>query len=67
MFPVKSSSDSWTPPFIDNVSEASSQVDLQDSLSRLTFDSRCTVVFGFDPNCLPNKFSEVREIAYQKS
>lgn len=49
------------------MSEAGSQVDLQDSLSRLTFDSLCTVVFGFDPNCLQNKFSELREIAYKNS
>jgi len=54
-------------PFIADVFEAGGQVDLQDAFSRFTFDSLCTIVFGFDPNCLPNKFSELREIPYQNS
>ncbi|KEH40811.1 alkane hydroxylase MAH1 [Medicago truncatula] len=54
-------------PFLNDVSEIGAQVDLEDALSRFTFDSICTIAFGFDPNCLPNKFNELREIAYQKS
>jgi len=54
-------------PFINDVSEAGSEVDLQDILNRFTFDSICIIVFGFDPNWLPNKISDLREISYQKS
>ena len=54
-------------PFLNHVSEVGAQVDLQDVLNRFTFDNICTIVFGFDPNCIPNKFSELREIAYLKS
>ncbi|CAJ2637218.1 unnamed protein product [Trifolium pratense] len=54
-------------PFLNDVSEAGAQVDLQDVFNRFTFDITCTFTFGFDPNCLPNKFSELREIAYQNS
>ncbi|AES60088.1 cytochrome P450 family 96 protein, putative [Medicago truncatula] len=54
-------------PFLNHVSEVGAQVDLQDVLNRFTFDSIFTIVFGFDPNCFPNKFSELREISYLKS
>ncbi|GAU41086.1 hypothetical protein TSUD_139890 [Trifolium subterraneum] len=54
-------------PFLNDVSEAEAQVDLQDVFSRLTFDTTCTMSFGFDPNCLPNKFSQLREVASLKS
>ncbi|PNX71487.1 cytochrome p450 86b1-like protein [Trifolium pratense] len=54
-------------PFLKDVCEEGVHVDLQDALNRFTFDTNCTIVFGFDPNTLPNKFSELREIAYQKS
>ncbi|CAJ2673320.1 unnamed protein product [Trifolium pratense] len=54
-------------PFLEDVCEEGVHVDLQDALNRFTFDTNCTIVFGFDPNTLPNKFSELREIAYQKS
>ncbi|RHN78248.1 putative cytochrome P450 [Medicago truncatula] len=54
-------------PFLNDVSEIGAHVDLEDVFSRFTFDSICTIAFGFDPNCLPNKFNELRDIAYQKS
>jgi cytochrome P450 len=54
-------------PFLKNVCEESVLVDLQDVFNRFTFDTNCTILLGFDPNTLPNKFSELREIAYQKS
>jgi len=59
--------DSCLVPFLNDVSEVGALVDLEDALSRFTFDSICTIAFGFDPNCLPNKFNELREIAYQKA
>lgn len=54
-------------PFLNDVSEARAQVDLQDAFNRFTFDSSCMIVFGFDPNCLPNKFNNLIEIPYNKS
>ncbi|MCI04668.1 cytochrome P450 86B1-like [Trifolium medium] len=54
-------------PFLDNVAEEGAQVDLQDAFNKFTFDNTCNVVFGFDPNCLPKKFNELRENSYQKS
>jgi len=53
-------------PFINDVSEADSEVDLQDILNRFTFDSIFIIVIGFDPNWLPTKISDLREISYQK-
>jgi cytochrome P450 len=54
-------------PFLNDVSEAGAQLDLQNVFSRLTFDITCTIAFGFDPNCLSKKFNELREIACLKS
>lgn len=52
-------------PFLDDASKASAHVDLQDVFGRFTFDSTCTILFGFDPNCLPHKFThELSKIGY---
>jgi len=59
--------ENWLLPFLNDVSEAGAEVDLQDVLNRFTFDTICTIGFGIDPNCLPDKFNELREIAYLKS
>ncbi|RHN78251.1 putative cytochrome P450 [Medicago truncatula] len=59
--------DDYLIPFLNDVSEAGAQVDLQDAFNRFTFDSSCLILFGFDPNCLPNKFNQLREIPYKKS
>ncbi|RHN78232.1 putative alkane 1-monooxygenase [Medicago truncatula] len=49
------------------ISEIGAQVDLEDALNRFIFDNTCTVAFSFDPNCLPKKFRQLREIANKKS
>ncbi|XP_013466787.2 alkane hydroxylase MAH1 [Medicago truncatula] len=54
-------------PFLNDVSEAGAHVDLQDAFNRFTFDSSCMILFGFDPNCLPNKFNQLRKIPYKES
>ncbi|KEH40835.1 alkane hydroxylase MAH1 [Medicago truncatula] len=64
---MKKKLENYLLPFLDDVSEIGAQLDLEDALSRFTFDSICTIAFGFDPNCLPNKFNELTEIAYQKA
>jgi cytochrome P450 len=38
--------------FLDNACKEGVQVDLQDVFQRLTFDNICSVVLGYDPNCL---------------
>ncbi|XP_045792795.1 alkane hydroxylase MAH1-like [Trifolium pratense] len=64
---VQKKVENYLLPFLNDVSEAGAQVDLQDVLNRFTFDITCTIAYGFDPNCLPNKFSKLREIASLKS
>ena len=54
-------------PFLDHASKGAQVLDLQDILERFTFDITCTCLFGFDPNCLPNKFNELSEVAYVKA
>ncbi|GAU41089.1 hypothetical protein TSUD_139920 [Trifolium subterraneum] len=54
-------------PFLNDVSETGARLDLQDVLNRFTFDITCNIAFGFDPDCLSNKFNELRDIAYLKS
>ncbi|XLR13629.1 hypothetical protein HN51_034533 [Arachis hypogaea] len=34
---------------------------------RFTFDNICTIMLAFDPNCLPNKFTEFQEVAFEKA
>ncbi|MED6156384.1 hypothetical protein PIB30_013875 [Stylosanthes scabra] len=38
-------------------SKAGTQVDLQDIFQRFTFDNISSIALGFDPNSLPNKFT----------
>ncbi|CAJ2673972.1 unnamed protein product [Trifolium pratense] len=54
-------------PFLDQASKGVQVLDLQDILERFTFDTACTSLFGFDPNCLPYNFNELSEIAYVKA
>ncbi|CAI8605310.1 unnamed protein product [Vicia faba] len=54
-------------PFLNDVSKLGIQVDLQDVFGRFTFDNIIVTLFGFDPNSLPIKFSELRDISYLKS
>ncbi|KAJ1440376.1 Cytochrome P450 [Sesbania bispinosa] len=58
-------------PFLDHASKTQAHdqvVDLQDILRRFTFDSTCSFILGFDPNCLPNKFTtELSEFTYEKA
>ncbi|XLR13631.1 hypothetical protein HN51_034534 [Arachis hypogaea] len=42
-------------------------VDLQDIFQRFTFDSICSMVLAFDPNCLPNKLTRFPEVAVEKA
>ena len=44
---------------LDHVSSLGIEVDLQDVFQRLTFDTACLIVVGYDPNCLSIKFPEV--------
>ncbi|KAK7339596.1 hypothetical protein VNO77_20274 [Canavalia gladiata] len=46
-------------PFLDHVCKEGMEVDLQDAFQRLTFDNICSIVLGFDPNCLSIDFPEV--------
>ncbi|KAK7411195.1 hypothetical protein VNO78_02627 [Psophocarpus tetragonolobus] len=39
-------------PLLDHAWEQGVEVDLQNVFQRLTFDSSCSVILGFDPNCL---------------
>lgn len=55
-------------PFLNHASKTGVQVDLQDIFQRFTFDNNiCSVVLGFDPNFLPNKFiSSSRRLLMRK-
>lgn len=46
-------------PFLDRGWKEGMEVDLQDVFQRLTFDNICSIVLGFDPNCLSMEFPEV--------
>nr|KYP33829.1 Cytochrome P450 86A2 [Cajanus cajan] len=46
-------------PVLDHACKAGMEVDLQELFQRLTFDNICSVVLGFDPNCLSIEFPEV--------
>ncbi|XP_027362473.1 alkane hydroxylase MAH1-like [Abrus precatorius] len=54
-------------PFLEHASKARTELDLQDAFQRFTFDTTCSIVFGFDPNCLPKSFSELSHFAYEKA
>ncbi|TKY69114.1 Alkane hydroxylase MAH1 [Spatholobus suberectus] len=54
-------------PFLDHASKAGAEVDLQDVFQRFTFDTVCSSVFGYDPNCLPYKFTKLSHFAYEKA
>ncbi|OIW08845.1 hypothetical protein TanjilG_16426 [Lupinus angustifolius] len=54
-------------PFLSHASKQGTQVDLQDIFQRFSFDNICSMVLGFDPNCLPNNFTELPEVAYEKA
>ncbi|XP_027348663.1 alkane hydroxylase MAH1-like [Abrus precatorius] len=51
--------DSCLLPFLDHACKEGMEVDLQDAFQRLTFDNICSIVLGFDPNCLSIEFPEV--------
>jgi len=61
---IKNKLEIFLLPFLDHASKGVQILDLQDILERFTFDIICTSVFGFDPNCLPNKFNEFSDISY---
>ncbi|XP_014489752.1 alkane hydroxylase MAH1-like [Vigna radiata var. radiata] len=44
---------------LDHVQQQGSVVDLQDVFSRFTFDNICSIVLGYDPNCLSLDFPQV--------
>ncbi|XP_061372297.1 alkane hydroxylase MAH1-like [Gastrolobium bilobum] len=46
-------------PVLDHAWKEGMQVDLQDVFQRLTFDNICSLVLGFDPNCLSIEFPNV--------
>lgn len=46
-------------PFLDHAWTEGVHVDLQDAFQRLTFDNICSLVFGYDPNCLSIELPEV--------
>lgn len=46
-------------PILENVARRGSTVDLQDVFQRLTFDTTCTFVTGYDPGCLSLNMPEV--------
>ncbi|XP_057750678.1 alkane hydroxylase MAH1-like [Arachis stenosperma] len=54
-------------PLLNHASESGTVVDLQDMFQRLTFDSICSIVLGFDPKCLPNNPTEFQEVAFEKA
>ncbi|CAI9763437.1 unnamed protein product [Fraxinus pennsylvanica] len=47
-------------PVFESVCENSRVTDLQDLFQRLTFDTTCILVTGYDPGCLSTEFPEVR-------
>ncbi|KAK7395796.1 hypothetical protein VNO78_16366 [Psophocarpus tetragonolobus] len=46
-------------PFLDHAWKEGMEVDLQDVFQRLTFDNICSMVLGFDPNCLSIELPQV--------
>ncbi|RDX95231.1 Alkane hydroxylase MAH1, partial [Mucuna pruriens] len=54
-------------PFLDHASKEGVELDLQDVFERFTFDTTCSISFGYDPNCLPNKFTKLSHFAYEKA
>ncbi|KAJ1388322.1 Cytochrome P450 [Sesbania bispinosa] len=46
-------------PILDHVQQQGIVVDLQDVFNRFTFDNICSIVLGYDPNCLSIDFPEV--------
>ncbi|KAL4389480.1 hypothetical protein S83_006719 [Arachis hypogaea] len=54
-------------PLLNDISESRTIVDLQDIFQRFTFDSICSMVLAFDPNCLPNKLTQFPEVAVEKA
>ncbi|MED6152924.1 hypothetical protein PIB30_096606 [Stylosanthes scabra] len=53
--------DSSLLPILHHASKAGTQVDLQDIFQRFTFDNISSISLGFDPNSLPNNFTNYRE------
>lgn len=47
-------------PVLEHVSKEGLVIDLQDLFQRLTFDTTCILVTGFDPGCLSLDFPDVR-------
>ncbi|XP_045797203.1 alkane hydroxylase MAH1-like [Trifolium pratense] len=50
--------------FLDHACKQGLQIDLQDVFHRLTFDNICSIVLGFDPNCLS---IELPEVEYERA
>nr|QNS29971.1 cytochrome P450 [Nothapodytes nimmoniana] len=46
-------------PILDHVSEQGTVIDMQDVFQRLTFDSTCILVTGYDPGCLSIELPDV--------
>ncbi|CAJ1946611.1 unnamed protein product [Sphenostylis stenocarpa] len=46
-------------PMLDYLHQQGKVVDLQDVFNRFTFDNICSIVLGYDPNCLSVDFPEV--------
>jgi len=46
-------------PVLDHVQQQGRVVDLQDLFNRFTFDNICSIVLGYDSNCLSLDFPEV--------
>ncbi|MED6183968.1 hypothetical protein PIB30_042838 [Stylosanthes scabra] len=46
-------------PTLEHVKQHGIEVDLQDIFSRFTFDNICSIVLGYDPNCLSIEFPHV--------
>ncbi|MED6172717.1 hypothetical protein PIB30_052629 [Stylosanthes scabra] len=59
--------DGFLLPLLNEVSESRNVMDLQDIFQRFTFDSICSIVLAFDPNCLPNKLTQFPEVAAEKA
>ncbi|CAL0317302.1 unnamed protein product [Lupinus luteus] len=51
-------------PILDHAQQQGTVIDLQDVFNRFTFDNICSLVLGYDPNCLSIEFPEV---AYEKA
>ncbi|MED6182667.1 hypothetical protein PIB30_030868, partial [Stylosanthes scabra] len=46
-------------PMLEHVKQQGIEIDLQDVFSRFTFDNICSIVLGYDPNCLSIEFPHV--------